>query len=138
VIQTLNPDYGAIRRSKDHDYEGFYQDELPIRRSLSYPPFSRMINLQMSSLNKEKGKEGAIKVAEYARLRCQSGSQPARIDILGPAEAPIARIKGRHRWHLLLLGKESSALHALVSDILTGAKQTGLDIKVDVDPMNFM
>ena len=138
VIQTFNPDHGAIRRSKDHDYEGFYQDELPIRQSLSYPPFSRMINLQMSSLNKEKGKVGTVKVAEYARLRCQNGSQPARIDIIGPAEAPIARIKGRYRWHLLLLGKESHALHALVSDILAGAKQTGLDIKVDVDPMNFM
>jgi primosomal protein N' (replication factor Y) (superfamily II helicase) len=138
VIQTFNPDYGAISRSKNHDYEGFYQDELPIRRSLSYPPFSRMMNLQMSSLNKEKGKEGAEKVAEYARLRCRSGSPTVPIDIIGPAEAPIARIKGRYRWQLLLLGKESHALHALVRDILAGAKQTGLDIKVDVDPMNFM
>jgi primosomal protein N' (replication factor Y) len=138
VIQTLNPDYGAIRRSKDHDYEGFYQDELPIRQSLSYPPFSRMMNLQMSSLSKQKGREGAEKVAEYARLRCQSGSPTVQIDVIGPAEAPIARIKGRYRWQLLLFGKESHTLHALASDILAGAKQTGLDIKVDVDPMNFM
>jgi primosomal protein N' (replication factor Y) (superfamily II helicase) len=138
VVQTFNPAYNAIRRSKDHDYEGFYQDELPVRRSLSYPPFSRMMTLQMSSLNEEKGKESALRVAEYARLQCRGASPNAPIDIIGPAEAPIARIKGRYRWQLLLLGRESQALHVLVRDILSGAKQSGLDIKVDVDPMNFM
>jgi primosomal protein N' (replication factor Y) len=138
VIQTFNPDHYAIRRAKDHDTEGFYKDELPIRQSLSYPPFSRMINLQMSSLHREKGRDGAGKIAEFARSRCEGVSAAARIDVLGPAEAPIARIKGRHRWQLLLMGKESRTLRAAVKDILAGAGQSGLDIKVDVDPMNFM
>ena len=137
-IQTFNPDHYAIRRAKDHDNEGFYQDELPIRQSLSWPPFSRMINLQMSSLHREKGREGAGKIAAFARSRCEGVSEAARIDVLGPAEAPIARIKGRHRWQLLLMGKESRTLHAVVKDVLTGAGQKNLDIKVDVDPMNFM
>jgi primosomal protein N' (replication factor Y) len=97
-----------------------------------------MINLQMSSLNREKGREGAMSIAAFARLLCQETSAAARIDVLGPAEAPIARIKGRHRWQLLLMGKDSRALHALIKDLLAGTKQKGLDIKVDVDPMNFM
>ena len=138
VIQTFNPDHYAIRRAKDHDNEGFYKDELPIRQSLSWPPFSRMINLQMSSLHREKGREGAGKIAEFARSRCEGVSAATRIDVLGPAEAPIARIKGRHRWQLLLMGKDSQALHTLVKDVLAGAKQKELEIKVDVDPMNFM
>jgi primosomal protein N' (replication factor Y) len=138
VIQTFNPDHYAIRRAKDHDNEGFYKDELPIRQSLSWPPFSRIINLQMSSLHGEKGREGAGKIAAFARSRCEGVSAAARIDVLGPAEAPIARIKGRHRWQLLLMGKESRTLRAVVKDVLAGAGQKNLDIKVDVDPMNFM
>ena len=80
----------------------------------------------------------AGKIAEFARLRCAGVSAAARIDVLGPAEAPIARIKGRHRWQLLLMGKESGTLRAVVKDVLAGAGQKNLDIKVDVDPMNFM
>jgi primosomal protein N' (replication factor Y) len=138
VIQTYNPDHYALQRVKTHDVEGFYQDEMNIRQPLSWPPFSRMINLQMSSLNREKGREGAGSIAAYARSRCQGAPAASRIDVLGPAEAPIARIKGRHRWQLLLLGTQSRALHVLVKDILAGAKPKGLEIKVDVDPMNFM
>jgi primosomal protein N' (replication factor Y) len=138
VIQTFNPGHYAIQRVKTHDVEGFYQDEMHIRQPLSWPPISRMINLQMSSLNREKGREGAMSIAAFARLRCQETSAVARIDVLGPAEAPIARIRGRHRWQLLLMGKDSRALHTLVKDLLAGTKQKGLEIKVDVDPMNFM
>jgi primosomal protein N' (replication factor Y) len=97
-----------------------------------------MINLQMSSLDREKGREGAGRVAEFARSRCPDAPKAARIDIIGPAEAPIARIRGRHRWQLLLFGKESRALHSLVRAILAGGKQGNLEIKVDVDPVNFM
>ncbi|MFH1079975.1 MAG: primosomal protein N' [Pseudomonadota bacterium] len=138
VIQTYNPDHYAIQRVKAHDVEGFYQDEMKIRQPLSWPPFSRIINLQMSSLNREKGRERAMSIAAFARSRCQGTSAAARIDVLGPAEAPIARIKGRHRWQMLLMGKDSQALHTLVKDILAGAKQKDLEIRVDVDPMNFM
>jgi len=138
IIQTFNPDHYAIQRVKTHDVEGLYQDEMNIRQPLFWPPFSRMINLQMSSLNRENGRAGAMSIAAFARSRCQGTSAAARIDVLGPAEAPIARIKGRHRWQLLLLGTESRELHTLVKDILAGAKPEGLEIKVDVDPMNFM
>jgi primosomal protein N' (replication factor Y) len=138
IIQTFNPDHYAVLRAKAHDDEGFYADELPLRQSLAYPPFSRMINLQMSSLDREKGREGAGRVAEFARSRCPDAPKAARIDIIGPAEAPIARIRGRHRWQLLLFGKESRALHSLVRAILAGGKQGNLEIKVDVDPVNFM
>jgi len=138
VIQTFNPGHYAIRRAKDHDYAGFYQDELPIRKSLSYPPFARMINLHMSSLHRDKGREVVRKIADFVLLRCQEDPVAAGIQIIGPAEAPIARIKGRYRWQLLLLGKEIRGLHALVKDILAGVKDNSLDIKADIDPMNFM
>ena len=138
VIQTLNPDHYAIRHAKDHAYEGFYRDELPIRESLSYPPFSRMINLHVSSPDREQGRAGVRKIADYALLRRREDPALSRIQIIGPAEAPIARIKGRYRWQLLLLGTKSQPLHTLVKDIFAGVRHNGLDIRADIDPMNFM
>jgi primosomal protein N' (replication factor Y) len=137
VIQTFNPDHYAIRRAKNHDDEGFFRDEFPARQSLSWPPFSRMINLQMSSLDQEEGRQAAERIAAYARSRCAETS-PADIGIVGPAEAPIAKIKGRYRWQMLLTGKDSKALHVLAREILSNAVQARMDLKVDVDPVNFM
>jgi primosomal protein N' (replication factor Y) len=61
-----------------------------------------------------------------------------KVEVIGPAESPIARIKGRHRWQLLLKGKDARAVHNMAKDILSKASVTALDIKVDVDPLNFM
>ncbi|MDD5775946.1 MAG: primosomal protein N', partial [Candidatus Omnitrophica bacterium] len=138
VIQTYNPGHYAIQRVKTHDVDGFYEDEMKIRQALFWPPFARLINIQMSSLNRERGRGGVMSIAALVRARCQEISAAGRIDVLGPAEAPLARIKGRHRWQLLLRGTESRTLHALIREVLAGAKPSGLEIKVDVDPMNFM
>jgi len=61
-----------------------------------------------------------------------------KVKIMGPAEAPIAKIKGRHRWHMLLMGENVSTLHRLTRDILANTKATDSTITVDVDPINFL
>lgn len=137
LIQTYNPGHYAIQRVRDHDADGFYREEMKIRQPLSWPPFSRMINLQMSSLNRETGREGVMSLAAYARSRCLE-TAGGSIDVLGPVQAPLARIRGRHRWQLLLRSKDGRALRTLVRDILAGGRPGGLEIKVDVDPVNFM
>jgi len=139
VIQTLNPDHYAIQRAKDHDYEGFYEEEIRIRTSLGYPPFSRLINLQLSSLHEERGSREVEELGRRARALSgsESGSFPA-VEVIGPAEAPIAKIKGRHRWQLLLKSDNLQALHSLTRALLTSECAGKLEVQVDVDPMNFM
>jgi len=61
-----------------------------------------------------------------------------KVEVIGPAEAPIARIRGKYRWQLLLKGEDIRMLHTLTRDILARSRGSGLDIKVDVDPVNFM
>jgi primosomal protein N' (replication factor Y) len=61
-----------------------------------------------------------------------------KVEVIGPAESPIARIKARHRWQLLLKGKDARAVHDLARDILSKYSITALDIRIDVDPLNFM
>ena len=60
-----------------------------------------------------------------------------KAEVIGPAESPLARIRGRFRWQLLLRGTDSGLLHLLTQKILEGAGM-GLEVHVDVDPVNFM
>jgi len=137
VIQTFTPGHYAIRRAQEHDYTGFYADELPLRRQLAYPPFSRLIGLQFSSLKKEEGKRAIANIGARARELARSMTG-GKTEVIGPAESPLARIRGRHRWQLLLKGKESRSLHLLAQRLMEGTGRDGLEIQVDVDPVNFM
>ena len=138
IIQTLNPDHYAIRWAKDHDYEGFFGDELTTRSCLNYPPFSRMINLHMSSLNREAGRKQVEEVKNLADRLIRDGAGAGKIDIIGPAESPVARVRGRYRWQMLLKGEDRRELRALTLAILSGNRRETLRIGVDVDPLNFM
>jgi len=137
VIQTFTPGHYAVRRAQEHDYAGFYADELPFRRQLAYPPFSRLIGLHFSSLKKEEGKKAVTAFGARARelARTMIGG---KAEVIGPAESPLARIRGRYRWQLLLKGKESRSLHLLAQRLMEETGRDGLEIQVDVDPVNFM
>ena len=136
IVQTFNPDHYAIRRAKDHDCTGFYEDELPLRQALAYPPFSRIVVLHMESSKKDQGIKGLENLRKVVRDFSQVSD--GKVEVIGPAEAPIARIRGRYRWQLLLKANDIRILHTLTKRLLTISRETGLDIKVDVDPINFM
>lgn len=138
IIQTLNPNHHAIVRAKDHDYLGFYSDEITFRQALSYPPFTRMVNLQISSSNKERGIKGVELLKNIAMDIAKLDTKGSDTTIIGPAEAPIAKIKGRYRWHLIIKGKNNNAIRLLVKSLLSKLTVKGLEIKIDVDPFNFM
>lgn len=138
IVQTFNPKHYAITRAREHDYLGFYEDELALRSTLAYPPFARIVNLHLSHLKRDKGIEGLEKLKQIIGEPLTINKLKGKVEIIGPAESPIAKIKGRYRWQLLLKGKDSRAVHNLAKDILSKASLTGLDIKVDVDPLNFM
>jgi primosomal protein N' (replication factor Y) len=134
IIQTLNPEQYAITYAKDHNYLGFYNEEMSTRRELSYPPFSKMVKFRISSTKEERVKKCAALLGEIARKIVQKYN----ITVMGPAEAPIVKIKGRYRWHMLLRGKDVKKLHALSGKILEQVGKSDADIRLDVDPLNFM
>jgi primosomal protein N' (replication factor Y) len=138
VVQTFNPQHYAIKRAKEHDYPGFYGDEISPRRELGYPPFSRMVNLRISGIKKERIEEDVKRIGVLAKKLSLDGNARGKVEVIGPAEPPISQIKGRYRWHILLKGKDIKALHTLARNILTKTKSDGIDIKVDADPVNFM
>jgi primosomal protein N' (replication factor Y) len=137
IIQTVNPDHYAITRAGCHDYLGFYGYELSLRKGLSYPPYSRIVNLHLSSTAKDAGTKGIEKLKTLVKELIGQKTEGS-VDVIGPAESPISRIKGRYRWQLLLRGQKTIIMNRLIRNILSKAAGTGLEIKVDVDPVNFM
>jgi primosomal protein N' (replication factor Y) len=137
VIQTFNPDHYVVRRAREHDYAGFFADELPLRRQLAFPPFSRLVGLHLSSPRREQGMRAAAAFGARAR-ELAGGLGGGGLDVLGPAESPLAKIRGRYRWQLLLRGRNSSLLHRLVQQLRESGEGPGIEVQVDVDPVNFM
>ena len=138
VVQTFSPGHYAIKRAKEHDYPGFYGDEIALRRELGYPPFSRMVNLRITGIKEDRVAEKARSIGVLARKFSINEAVGGKVEVIGPAEAPIAKIKGRYRWHILLKGRDIKALHTLAGNILWETRRDSFDIKVDVDPVNFM
>jgi primosomal protein N' (replication factor Y) len=137
-VQTFNPDHYAVRKAQNHDYHGFYEEEIKLRRNLVYPPYARLVNLHFSSLRKDQGRSGIAMIGKLARSLALTNKMDKKIEILGPAEAPVAKLRGRYRWQLLLKGDDIKAQVFIIDAIRAEAVKQGLEVKVDVDPMNFM
>ncbi|MCX5832728.1 MAG: primosomal protein N' [Deltaproteobacteria bacterium] len=138
IVQTFNPEHYAVRRAQNHDYHGFYEEEIKLRRNLVYPPYARLVNLHFSSLRKDQGRVGVAMIGKLARSLALTDKMDKKIEILGPAEAPVAKLRGRYRWQLLLKGDDIRAQVSIIDAIRAEAVKQGLEVKVDVDPMNFM
>ncbi|MCL2669204.1 MAG: primosomal protein N', partial [Syntrophaceae bacterium] len=137
VIQTFNPNHYVIAMARQHDYQGFYNAEMPLREQLGYPPFTRLVALHCSSLKQEEGKSAVQRLG--ARARALAGTIAGGVvDVIGPAASPLTRIRGRYRWQILLRSRKSDHLHGLTEALLAGREKDGLEVQVDVDPVNFM
>ncbi|MCI8513284.1 MAG: primosomal protein N' [Lachnospiraceae bacterium] len=89
LIQTYSPEHYSIRTAASQDYEGFYEREIGYRRMLKYPPVCAMLSVLVSSLKEEAAREAALRLADAAK--------DGENEVIGPAEAPIARVNDRYR-----------------------------------------
>ncbi|MFM8414190.1 MAG: primosomal protein N' [Planctomycetota bacterium] len=136
VVQTSTPDHPAIRSAAAHDYEAFVRSELPIREALLYPPFGHVIRLVVRGADEGRVAAWAGTLAE--RLRAEADGA-AGTRVLGPAPAPIPRLRERFRWHLQLHGPGGEALRELVRRATGGLKTPdGIAWIVDVDPVEML
>jgi primosomal protein N' (replication factor Y) (superfamily II helicase) len=110
------------------------------RRALNYPPFSRLVHLRLEGPGAEEIEKKIKGLSDWLRAECQR--QPAAyggIEVLGPAPAPIAKLRGRYRWQILLKGKKSAPLLALAGGAkLAAPRSHGARLHVDVDPYNML
>jgi primosomal protein N' (replication factor Y) len=136
IIQTFNPRHYALQHAQNHNYKAFYDEEIDFRKALQYPPFGRIINLRLSSVNKDALIEEAHRLSKMAKkMNARNGNTA---EIIGPAESPLAKIRGRFRWQMLIKGKDINALHNITRELIQKHKNSHVRITADVDPENFM
>ncbi|MCF8063594.1 MAG: primosomal protein N', partial [Deltaproteobacteria bacterium] len=141
IVQSYNPSHYAISTARVYDYESFFREEKGLRSQLAYPPFSHLARLQIQGEDKETAERTARRLGrgmeEIRREQEDSG-----IQVLGPVEAPIARIKGKHRWQVLVKGARVERLHRFLDRVEAfSARLTrgvGVKVIVDVDPYQML
>ncbi len=134
VIQTYHPEAPAIRLAAEGKQEEFYRTELAVRRMLKFPPFARIVRILFRGKDKAKVIQAADQLSRYIER-----DLPAGIELLGPAEAPIALIAGNYRTHLMLRGGNFSALHRLLSHFLEQIPSpSGIYREIDADPVSLL
>jgi len=143
IIQTYMPDHYVFRYLQDHDYDGFMREELELRRSLGYPPYSRVILASCSARDEHVLHAVTGEWAELLRSVLHGALADGRVKILGPTEPLVARIRGRFRDQILIKGtlsqtEKDAALDAYtkVSSNRPGGRT--VDLRWDVDPESFL
>jgi primosomal protein N' (replication factor Y) (superfamily II helicase) len=138
ILQTYQPDHPAIIQASRHDYLAFYETELEARRELGYTPFSRLVAVRVDA-GDEAQAEGVTQ--ELARVaRTHPAVTRGLVRVLGPAPAPITRLRARFRWRLMLRGGDRSALRG-VAGLISDRIDAGIAparATVDVDPVNML
>ena len=138
VIQTFNPDHYSILRAKDHDYLGFFHEEIQFRKALEYPPFSRLINFRLVGNSEKKTKGMAEEMGRIGQSLLKKGYGKG-IEILGPSTAPFAKMRGKFRWQMLAKGKSSHWLHQFAKELASRMEVPligkGVHLDIDVDPV---
>jgi primosomal protein N' (replication factor Y) len=143
VLQTYNPDHFCILTAKDQDYRAFYDHEIRFRRTLKYPPFSRLIHILVAGKDKEQTALYAQNLGEVCRtLQSENRTYREKVKRLGPVAAPLPRLQKKYRWHILLKGLKPGPLHsmarALMDRVERPVSKTGVKVIVDVDPVDML
>ena len=143
IVQTFNPEHYAIVSAKDHDYASFFQRERELREQLGYPPFSYLACLRVQGNNSDITAHMAQRVAGGARGVLERWPKRGReIQVLGPAEAPLAKLRGKYRWQILIKCKRAELLHYFLREIDTLTRKvlrgSGVSLIVDVDPYQML
>ena len=137
LIQSLSPDHYALVRAADHDYKGFYAEEIEFRREAGYPPFTCLATVNLSGVSAdtvEKSAEEAARVLRQLRQELK-----LRTEILGPAPAPMAKIRGRYRRQILLKATTRRELNRLLTRCgMEFRPPPVVRMNMDMDPVDMM
>jgi len=138
IIQTRSPEHPAIRFAMQHDVQGFLNHELADRAEVGYPPFRRLTLFRVEALDEDLARRAAGTIAAHARASAEGAS--GAVEVLGPAVAPIARLRARYRFRVLLRSADRRALRSAVAAAMSILAQLDHRVRVvvDVDPVGML
>jgi len=137
LIQSYHTEHYALEFARLQNYEKFYDHEINHRRNMHYPPFQALINVLVKHADFAKA---SFVASELARLVKQADQEKA-LRVLGPAPAPLSRLKGEHRMQVLIKTRNRRQAREALDAAMNELKETGQEVKmiaVEVDPVNLM
>lgn len=134
IVQTFTPEHAAIQFGRRQDFEGFYNQEVTFRKSLDYPPYNHLIKVECTSAQESK----AQFVAENIKKRLLE-VLGAELRLLGPAPAPIAKVRGKFRYQLLLRNARQRKVKEILQSIIADMpRDADVYVNADVDPVHML
>lgn len=126
ILQTYNPEHYAIQKVQHHDYMGFYQKEMEIRKVLKYPPYFYLCDIKIT------GKDASIVFQEALKIKRSFERNLKSTIILGPSSASVFRVNQIYRYHIILKYKREENLYSILQKVLSHY-QNNVKVKIDVD-----
>jgi primosomal protein N' (replication factor Y) len=137
LIQTYHPYHYALRHACAQDYEGFYEEELRYRQNHLYPPFVALASLLVHGPDLGKVRSDSLELRKQLDLV----NQERKCRVLGPAPAPLSRLKGEHRFQLLIKSRSRKDLREVADAGLKALAESGVNLRavnLEIDPVSIM
>ena len=132
IVQTLYPNHYSIRYACRQAYEPFFSDEMEFRSAMHYPPEVALVSAVVRGATFNQAMQDAAELAQGARERA------SRFTVLGPAAAPLGRLRGQYRAQLLLKGPQRGEMRRALLDTLEGRGELKRRVVIDVDPLSML
>ena len=133
IVQTRNPSHAAVAMAVLHDVRGFVEHELADRRELGYPPFSRVALVRIDAVEEQLARSESERLGALGRRAAPPGA-----DILGPAPAPLSRLRNRFRYRFMVRAKARKDLRQVLAAIARATPDRRVRVAIDVDPVNML
>jgi primosomal protein N' (replication factor Y) len=134
IVQTLYPGHYSIQLACRQDYPGFFERELAYRRGMRYPPTVALVN----AVIRGRTFDDAMRTATDIVRRLEPAAGRAPFLVLGPAPAPLGRLRGEHRVQFFLKGTRRADMRNALKDVLASMPEVRRRVTVDVDPLNVL
>ena len=135
IIQTLYPDHYSIQLARRQDYKAFYERELEFRRAMRYPPFTAIINAVVRARTFAGAMDDATDIVQAMRDGIRSQND---LRVLGPAAAPLARLRGEYRVQLLVKGTNRKKMREALLASIASRPEIARRTTVDIDPISVL
>jgi len=134
IVQTIYPDHYSIQLARQQDYRAFFDKEIEFRKTMRYPPMVSMINTVVRS----RTFAGAMDDAGDLVQRLRAGAEQAGLRILGPAPAPLGRLRGEYRTQVLVKGANRRKMREALLGAIASRPDLERRVVVDVDPVSVL
>jgi primosomal protein N' (replication factor Y) len=143
IVQTFYPEHYAIAAAKNYDYPNFFEQETELRRKLGYPPFCYLACIRFQGNHERKTAEMSRSVShEMERIIRKWPKRGKEVQVLGPVEAPLSKLRGKYRWQIFVKSRNSGLLHHFLGQVEArgrGAlRGSGVGFSIDIDPYQML